>query len=52
MSSTDRASSNALDAAASAEVPGTFVHDDVRYEEWLRELENPGLTLDGSHRER
>ncbi len=40
---------HALDAAAVADVPETFVYDDVRYDEWRRtELENPALELDGS----
>lgn len=38
-----------LDAAAVADVPETFVYDDVRYDEWRRtELGNPALELDGS----
>ena len=40
---------HALDAAAGADVPETFVEDDVRYAEWTREtLEHPDLSLDGS----
>jgi GNAT superfamily N-acetyltransferase len=40
---------HALDAATSADVPETFGHDNVRYEEWLEEtLSHPQLTVDGS----
>lgn len=40
---------HALAAAAGADVPDTFVEDDVRYAEWMREtLGHPDLSLDGS----
>lgn len=39
----------ALDANATADVPGTFSEDDVRLEDWLEEmLGHPQLTPDGS----
>jgi GNAT superfamily N-acetyltransferase len=40
---------HALDAATTADVPATFVEDDVRYDEWVgRVLEHPQLSLDES----
>jgi GNAT superfamily N-acetyltransferase len=40
---------HALDAAATADIPATFVENDVRYNEWARSvLEHPQLSLDGS----
>lgn len=40
---------HALDAGATADVPGTFTEDDVRLEDWLAEaLAHPQLSLAGS----
>ena len=46
----DRAEAlHALDAEATADVPGTFAEDDVRLEDWLPEtLGHPQLTREGS----
>jgi GNAT superfamily N-acetyltransferase len=45
----DEASLHALDAGATADVPGTFAEDDVRLEDWRAEaLGHPQLSREGS----